>query len=531
MEKRSRRRGGGFLAAGGLLIASFLCLSLLWNTNEKRADVVEVPAAKQTSLPVAVLLTPHHMVAREFMHKVFREVSNKVGRDEIHRIILVSPNHFNIGKNWLIGSDRNWQTPLGSLQSDKALAQRLKGAAFIREDILEREHGVRNIFPFIKEYFPQATVLPLAVRDGSPDESIDDLAQRIHELSDAHTLLVISADFSHYLDRNFSRFHDERALDVLRRGDIDRSNSLDVDCPACVRLALRYATLQDKPSFQFVSRSSSLELSGVDRVGDETSHITGYFSSDVSEIPEVSAHILFSGQVAPADMTENARRIFMSQDGNVFEQNDKLLWNVFDSRTHALMSFPQSNQPLLRDDENTSIRTFGERRIAFIRVDGDRYARDGFGEVLRTLDEVKQQSDVRVVLWKGLSVHSSERQRYMRALVDAGADLVIGFDTAQIEPMEIYKEKVIFPSLGNISSGCLLSRSSCEGVVMGMGVNSDQIQYVLMPIVSGENGKVSLATDQVREKIFKELSVGVSDVSLRSAVQQGFIQIGGDLLR
>ncbi len=521
------------LLAGGIIATSlsyaFLksvdIQSSLTNGTEKKSS--------EQSLSIVSFITPHHLAAKEFMHKIFHDVSDAVGGDSIDRVILISPNHFNIGKSWVIGSEKSWETPFGMLYADAGMSSHLKDGVFFGQDIFEREHGIRNILPFVKEYFPQAAVVPLALRDGFSDEGVDALAQRLAQLSSPHTILIVSADFSHYLDWNFSRFHDAKAKEILSRMDMDHIGLLDVDCASCLRVAMQYSRIRHADHFQFVSRSSSLELAGSNRVGEETSHITGYFSSQLSQSDDAldTTRLLFSGQVTPQAMTESARRMFMGQDFNIFEQDGSIVSNVFDDTSYNSSLHVLQNYSLMDDKELSSARIIHGKRFVFVDADM-RISDDASAQrVLNEVSEAKQHSDFVVALWskdkqsRGSMGNADAQRKQAHDLIDAGADVVIGLRAQNFEPIEIYNNKAIFSSLGYNASQCRLYNRMCAGVQLGIGFSSDAIEYVLMPIMKQKDGQIVLAKSPERDIILKKLSDTRISNSMKQSLQEGMFTL------
>ncbi|MGB2791568.1 MAG: AmmeMemoRadiSam system protein B [Candidatus Moraniibacteriota bacterium] len=478
-------------------------------SNEKRTG--------QDSTSVSVLITPHHLVADAFIEKVFRAVREKRGDDFVDRIILLSPNHFAVGRDWVVSSEENWETPSGALNADRDVIAKLRDSVFVGEGILDREHGVRNIFPFIKEYFPHARVVPLALRDGFPHEKADALATRLNLLSDSHTLLVVSADFSHYLDWNFSRFHDDESIEILLQSDASRVDSLDVDCSSCLRIALKYAKLRNAPNFQFLSRSSSLTMLGMNLVGSETSHITGYFSSEPSQRSEDvrSTRLLFSGRVLPQQMMESARRIFMGQDENIFEEGGEIETGVFVPTPDGVMS---DVERVIDDNRSFSVRMMGRQRIAFVYVGvGNRSIED----TVKDIADAKKESDAVVVMWREGVFLSDTAHTY----IDAGADLIVGRNTFPIESAEVYRDALIIPSLGRVFSDCHETSEICLGIVFGVDFSHKKTKYVFMPITREANGWIALATGDKRVVVLEKLSKNISDKSLHKRILGGTVDM------
>lgn len=80
-------------------------------------------------------------------------------------------------------------------------------------------------------------------------------------------------------------------------------------------------------------------------------------------------------------------------------------------------------------------------------------------------------------------------------LVDAGADLVIGTHPHVIEPVEIYKNKAIFYSLGNFIFDQDFSLATRQGLAVQMELGADKVTYGLIPIEMYRN-KLSFPSKQ-----------------------------------
>lgn len=85
-------------------------------------------------------------------------------------------------------------------------------------------------------------------------------------------------------------------------------------------------------------------------------------------------------------------------------------------------------------------------------------------------------------------------------LIDAGADLIIGHHSHTLQPYEVYKEKLIFYSLGNFCfSDVKLDEKIIEirkgrntqSVIVNVDFSSDSYSFDLIPI-ENYNGKISL---------------------------------------
>ena len=78
--------------------------------------------------------------------------------------------------------------------------------------------------------------------------------------------------------------------------------------------------------------------------------------------------------------------------------------------------------------------------------------------------------------------HTSEQRRVARAFIDAGADAIIGTHPHVVEPLEIYKGKAIFYSLGNFIFDQNFSFGTTHGLAVYMEWNENETAYELVPI-------------------------------------------------
>ncbi|MFA6278627.1 MAG: CapA family protein [Candidatus Paceibacterota bacterium] len=78
--------------------------------------------------------------------------------------------------------------------------------------------------------------------------------------------------------------------------------------------------------------------------------------------------------------------------------------------------------------------------------------------------------------------YTNPQQKAARAFIDAGADVVIGTHPHVVEPLEIYKGKAIFYSLGNFIFDQNFSFVTTHGLAVNMEWNDNETRYTLIPI-------------------------------------------------
>lgn len=116
-----------------------------------------------------------------------------------------------------------------------------------------------------------------------------------------------------------------------------------------------------------------------------------------------------------------------------------------------------------------------------------------------TISDLKNQTDLVIVNihWGVEYTHyfNTNQQNIAHALVDAGADMIIGHHPHVVQGMETYKNKPIFYSLGNFIFDQYFSSDTQEGLAVGVVVEGDNYDTSLFPIKS-EYSRVRLMTEE-----------------------------------
>ena len=159
-------------------------------------------------------------------------------------VVVLCPNHTGKGARVAIWPDGAWQTPVGPIPIDAALAARIAAEAHaIRGARLDRaahreEHAIEVLVPMLAARQPRLRLVPIVVGQLDADECIalgQALARAIGTAPDAgpgagadraanlravaDVLVIASSDMSHYLPEPDARRMDALALDALATGD------------------------------------------------------------------------------------------------------------------------------------------------------------------------------------------------------------------------------------------------------------------------------------------------------------------------
>ncbi len=144
------------------------------------------------------------------------------------RVIVIGPSHRVYVDGVSVSKFDSYETPLGNLNIDIALADRLIekfGLHFQRD--AHSEHSTEVQMPFVKNYLGDVSVLELVYGNEKPEH----LAQVIsYLLEDKENVVVISTDLSHYYDIEKANRLDSICLDAVAN---DNPEELREGCEAC----------------------------------------------------------------------------------------------------------------------------------------------------------------------------------------------------------------------------------------------------------------------------------------------------------
>lgn len=556
-----------------------------------QAKITEIKKEETAPLKAVSFVSPHHLVAEKLIDKIFFRVAEENKNSEIGRIILVSPNHFNLGTGWVIASEADWKVGSGTISADKEFIGNLekKGLAHVENGAFQKEHGIENLLPYAAKYFPAAKIVPLMARDGFPSEKVDALAEEISRNSQGKTILILSADFSHYLEKNISRLHDERAISALKSLDSEKASQLDVDCVPGLQLLMKFSGLQGFENFNPVENSNSSEVLGKNFIGENTSYVTGYYSQGKKQ-EKTAASLLFFGDLMldrdvrtliqrknSAFITEKIQRLFWSQDLNVANLEGPItdaasisVGTTPEEKSHFAFTFDPGTAGEFLKHNNLNAVSIGNNHILNFKKEGleetknnlKNYKIDYFGDpsdkdnyflkeingkkisivsynqfsgidveaTKNIIGKLKSKSDFIIVYahWGTeyeLKETSSQKEK-ARQFIDAGADMIIGSHPHVVEPMEMYKNKIIFYSLGNFVFDQYFSEDTKNMLSVGVMLDQDGLEIALEPLYQGRNGQVILAPEQKRQALLSRLANDSTvDYNMKEEIRNGIIQI------
>lgn len=141
--------------------------------------------------------------------------------------------------------------------------------------------------------------------------------------------------------------------------------------------------------------------------------------------------------------------------------------------------------PVRMGEELTFKKSIRGREVRFIGLN-DTYAPVNIKQASEMVRNLKKDGTFVIVAvhWgeEYRNVSNKRQQTLGRALIDAGADVVVGHHPHVVEEMEIYKEKPIFYSLGNFIFDQYFSEEVQRGLAVKIAIGDKEVLYELIPI-------------------------------------------------
>jgi len=209
-----------------------------WYPGERAALVTEVDrylgAVAADVLPrLRAIVVPHAGLMYSGPVAAF---AYRAAMDTRYRtIVMVGPSHFVPFRGVSLWPSGEWETPLGRMQIDDALAAAISAAAprtiVDRADAHGREHSLELQLPFVAHLWPDVRIVPLVMGHQTRDTAFvlgDAIATAVADRP-ADVLLVASSDLSHFEDgpaaaamdavviRHVQSFDPEGLMDTLER--------------------------------------------------------------------------------------------------------------------------------------------------------------------------------------------------------------------------------------------------------------------------------------------------------------------------
>lgn len=151
-------------------------------------------------------------------------------------VIVISPNHIGRGTPISIMGEGSWETPLGYVELDTDLSERIvensnialidetafmppqrKASMYMRPS--REEHSIEVQLPFLQFIYPDFKLVPICMGYQDLETSID-LGNSIHQATQGeNAIIVASSDLNHMEPKAVSNRKDKLVLDAIKAMD------------------------------------------------------------------------------------------------------------------------------------------------------------------------------------------------------------------------------------------------------------------------------------------------------------------------
>lgn len=543
-------------------------------------------------------VVPHHLVAEKIIEDFFSNIAETENLETIVLLSPDHFDSANLTKEESFISVSKDTGNLGGIEIDSLLLDSLsvKNKFEFNSSFVESDHGITNLLPFIKKHFPKTKVVPILVPFETSKEKIKKIAEDIDSKISSNGMIIASVDFSHYLPKSAADFHDVKSVRTLVNFEEEEFENLEVDCWQCLYAARLFAKQRGKEFSEIIARNNSVDFSEIKDAEETTSYVSVVFKNGASRDKKIteSKTVLFVGDIMLDREVENLMAkngtlypfqkisrftkgvdiVFGNLEGAIVNDppdfSDRSLKFAFSKEVVEGLAFGNfsllslANNHTLNAGENGPKETrefLGKSAIDFV---GDplecsqkfSYQKNGITvlalseiypftctdkEIVDAIKLAKAENPKNFLIvslhwgneYQLTSSYYQRRLAYM--IIDAGADLIIGHHPHVVQEIEIYKDKLIFYSLGNFIFDQYFSESVQQGLVVGLEIYLDanaqkysslsgkELVFRLFPIQS-KLSQPSLMEQENANKFLEKLAKK-SSKSLFEQIKGGIIRI------
>ncbi len=230
---------------------------------------------REPSRQIVGVIVPHHALADRYIREVFEHV---VRDGAPTKIILIGPNHAERGPSMIAVGRHAIRTIAGDVSVDTNVVDDIQSHphVLVEDTLIKEEHSITTLLPYVKEYVPNATVVPVIFRYAYPAADAARFGAYLASHLDESTLLIASIDFSHYLPSDVSDGKDEytkQLIDASAYQEIGGLSNDYLDSPATLNVFLSAMNTYAPHVIEPVAHGNSADIIG-EPLQSSTSYMT-----------------------------------------------------------------------------------------------------------------------------------------------------------------------------------------------------------------------------------------------------------------
>ncbi|MBD3330677.1 AmmeMemoRadiSam system protein B [Candidatus Peregrinibacteria bacterium] len=399
------------------------------------------------------------------------------------------------------------ETEFGVVEILSELAEGLddRNIARIADTSFSENVSVLNQMPFIKNYFPNANVLPVAINSNAEVEDIIKLRDFLDKNLLGDSLVIASVNFSDQLFKSAADLHDKSAIDTINNFEFDNISSLDTESPTTLYAILSFMEKWGQTKGNLIHTFNTQELTS-DPLEKTKSYMFWTFSEMEKQVKR-GVSILSTGKLF------DEAELYLMNDWNLPEDYDpvkdqsaiKQLRDIRENDDRFLKGFDF----LAFDLAETGCENFSqnEMEIAFCKFSEE--SEESGDEMFSVIYENAIKSDLVYLIYEYAGDElTTDRRKIAESFIANGVDVFVGRGIKEMTPMKYYKGGLVFYSLGDFLTSSKLANeltSNSRGLMIGLYISPTEYNIHLFPIeiISGYPKYIPL---DERIKFFTEYS-------------------------
>ncbi|KKP62888.1 MAG: hypothetical protein UR60_C0050G0002 [Candidatus Moranbacteria bacterium GW2011_GWF2_34_56] len=198
---------------------------------------------------------------------------------------------------------------------------------------------------------------------------------------------------------------------------------------------------------------------------------------------------------------------------NMVNLGNNHILNFGESGAQETMDFLKENKVGYFGSPANDKNGYLEKKINGLKialVNYNQFSKLDFENISAKIKDAKNKNDIVVVYahWgrEYELIQSESQQKIAHNFIDSGADLIIGSHPHVVQPIEVYKNKAIFYSLGNFVFDQYFSEDVKNELIVTASLNKNKIEFVLTPLFKNENGSLSLGSQIKRSQLLERIA-------------------------
>jgi len=182
-------------------------------------------------------------------------------------VVIIGPNHGGIGPAVSVYPNGEWETPLGKVEVDSELAEKIAGGKFsLDEDAHIYEHSIEVQLPFLQHVYKEFKIVPICVM-AQRLNLMEELGQRLADVV-KDGAVIASTDFSHYVpyqeayDKDFKAINAIKDLDEVGLFDAVEKYGISMCGSGPVAAAIVYSKLKGAKEGKLLKYTTSGDVTG-----------------------------------------------------------------------------------------------------------------------------------------------------------------------------------------------------------------------------------------------------------------------------